>query len=114
MEISAQQVEELVRAVMEACPGLEGTGDNTDVLVTEAMNAAMGVAQGIELLIKEDGFGAPVAVAIMTQGACAAMLDVLFPSEDLRTKLYRAGRLIGRFVADRFAEKIRSQLAPDA
>jgi hypothetical protein len=114
VEISAQQVEELVRSVMETCPGIEGTGAGADVLVTEAIHATLEVANGIESLIKDGGFGAPVCVAIMTQGACAALLDVLFPADDLRTKLYRAGRLIGRFVADRFAEKIRSQLAPDA
>lgn len=112
VDISAQQVVELVRAVESAVPGLGETGVGTDVLVSQAIHATLDVINGIEEGAS-DGIGAAAAVAIMTQGACAALLDAM-PHDNARTHLYRAGRLIGRFIGDRFAEKLRGQLDPDA
>lgn len=112
MDISRQQVADLVNKVLESAPGIEQTGTQVDVIVSEVLEQTLQVINSLEAAAQE-GFGAPVCVAIMVQGACAAVLDGM-PPENVRMQLYRAGRAVGRFISDRFAENIRHKLQGDA
>lgn len=112
MDISGQQLEELVGRVLECAPGLEETGASAGDVASEVMQQTLAVIGALEAEAAT-GFGAPLCVAFMVQGACSAIIDSM-PSENLRMQLYRAGRVVGRFIADRFAEKIRGQMKPDA
>jgi len=108
-DISRKQIENLVREVLEVAPGVESTGAQADQLIAETIENAGAIIQGIEALIKEDGVGASVVVALMVQGACATVLDGL-PPDNVRSQAYRAGRRVGKFLSDRWAEGIRSKL----
>ena len=101
---------ELAARVDEACPGLDGLGMPTGDLIGEVVNQVLATLQ--ELDRGSNGgkdFNPGVAVARMTMGALAHLADAL-PPDRKEVQLHRAGRAIGRFMADKFADKIREKL----
>lgn len=111
MEISAQEAMELAQRVEEACPGLEeGLGVPVGNVISVVIDQSSQVLAELDAAAKGGtAFNATVAVARMVNGALAHLGEAL-PTDRLETKLHRAGRVVGRFMADKFAEKIREQL----
>lgn len=110
MDISAQEAMELAQKVEDTCPGLEeGLGVPVGNLISEVIEHAGATLRDLDAAQKSGGINANVAVVRMVTGAMAHLGEAL-PTDRLETKLHRAGRVIGRFMADKFAEKIREEL----
>lgn len=113
VEISAQQVLDMVQQISECCPAIDRAGAPIDVMIDRTMQVAGGILNEVrELTIKGDGLGIEAALAYMCIGAQAAFCDNLGP-QDLPRQLYYAGRAVGTFMAQRMAEVVRLRAEPN-
>lgn len=79
-------------------------------LIDHVFDEAMTTTRDVEKRIEEAGvIPGDVAAVFMFWGAVAAIVEDL-PATDDRRELVAAGRELGKFIAAKFGEKIRSEL----
>jgi hypothetical protein len=99
----------MMGAVLSECPDLEKVGAVETVDV--AMRDAMTNLQQLESTIVEGGgIGKEIAASFMTIAAMAAILNT-FPETDDRTRLARAGKVVGEAIAKRWRARIKTSVA---
>jgi hypothetical protein len=100
----------MMGAVLSECPDLEKVGavEAVDIAMRDAMSNLQQLERSIE---QTGGIGKEVAASFMTISAMAAIMNT-FPETDDRTRLARAGKVVGEAVAKRWRAKIRQAVAP--
>lgn len=99
----------MLEEATRVCPDLVRLGARE---VVGSLVAATGQGLGdLETMISEaGGIGPEVAGVFMGYGALAEVLGQM-PETDDRRKLFEAGRVVGKVVAQKFSELIREKLS---
>jgi hypothetical protein len=111
MEITAQEAMDLAKKVEDACPGIEeGLGIPAGNLITEVITQVGATLQELDAATKGGTeIGPGVVVSRMVLGALDHLTDSM-PPDRKEVQFHRAGRAIGKFMAQKFAESIRARL----
>jgi len=85
--------------------------DQVRQMITATINQVTDLTNDVEEHFQQGKkqVDADAIAAVMIQGALAAVCES-HQEEDVRTRLYRAGRAVGEFVTERWAKKVGDQI----
>jgi hypothetical protein len=111
MKIEAAEVAGLREQILKEVPSMGSVAKHLVEIVGRVIDEAGRYQNGIEARIGESGsVPGDVVTTLMLQGALSEIIDGL-PDGNVRRDLVAAGRLVGKFMATKYGEKIRDTMA---
>lgn len=106
---ATERAKKLAGDVQELLPELKP--DVVRAVISPVFEQACGLTQEVEGHFRTDKrqLDANAVVAVMVQGALAVICEG-HQDDDIRGRLYRAGRLVGDFITEQWSAKIQREL----